>query len=79
MVYLKLHPYKQKSVAQRKNQKLAPRFYGPFLVLKKVGAVACELQLPASANVHPVFHVSLLKKAVGDQSIVSTQLPDLDG
>jgi hypothetical protein len=39
-VYLKLQPYVQKSVAAQGNRKLAFRFYGPFVVLEKVGSVA---------------------------------------
>ena len=42
-VYLRLQPYKQQSLAQRKNMKLSPWFYGPFQVLEKVGAVAYRL------------------------------------
>jgi hypothetical protein len=38
-----------------------PRWLGPFLVVDKIGAVASRLELPASMDVHPVFHVSLLK------------------
>lgn len=39
-VFLKLQPYKLQNLAQRKNQKLSPRFYGPFKVLERVVQVA---------------------------------------
>ena len=43
-------------------QKLMPLFVGPFKVLKRVGEVAYKLELPQTAQqVHPVFHVSLLR------------------
>ena len=39
--------------------------------MKRVGKVAFELKLPAElAAVHPVFHISLLKKCVGDQASI---------
>jgi hypothetical protein len=41
------------------NGKLSPRFIGPFLILKRVGEVAYQLELPDHlADVHDVFHVS---------------------
>lgn len=43
MVYLKLQPHIQSSVASRSNQKLAFKYFGPFKVLQRVGAVAYKL------------------------------------
>ncbi|XP_049353901.1 uncharacterized protein LOC125818451 [Solanum verrucosum] len=43
--------------------KLSPRYIGPFEILDYVGTVAYRLDLPPSlSGVHPVLHVSILKK-----------------
>ena len=70
MVLVKLQPCKQHSAALRKNHKLGMRFFGPFKILARVGAVAYMLELPAEARIHNVFHVSqlmLFKGTPGEQ------------
>jgi hypothetical protein len=61
-VYLRLQPYRHTSLASRTNLKLSHRFFGPFQILKKIGIVAYKLALPEAAHLHPIFHVSCLKK-----------------
>src|SRR5712672_693497 len=40
--------------------KLSPKRYGPFRVVAKISPVAYKLQIPATWQVHDVFHASLL-------------------
>ncbi|KAK3145233.1 hypothetical protein QOZ80_4AG0325870 [Eleusine coracana subsp. coracana] len=75
MVFLKLQPYVQSSLAPRSNQKLAFKFYGPYKILSQVGTVAYKLQLPIHSSIHPVFHVSQLKKLVGSEHSIHSDLP----
>jgi hypothetical protein len=75
LVFLKLQPYVQTSLAPRSHQKLAFRFFGPFRISAHVGLVAYKLELPTHSSIHPVFHVSQLKKAVGAAHQVIPTLP----
>ena len=78
LVYLRLQPYRQSSLKKKGAEKLKPRFYGPYKIIRKVGEVAYELELPQESKIHNVFHVSSLKKTLGQHIAPSTELPPLD-
>jgi hypothetical protein len=63
-VYLKVSPLRGTTRFHVKG-KLAPRFVGPFKIVKRIGKLAYKLELPPNlAGVHPVFHVSQLRKCL---------------
>ena len=72
---MRLQPYRQISVGGRRPEKLSPLFYGPYRALQRVGTVAYKLELPEEAKLHPVFHVSQLKKKLGEAAQVQHQVP----
>lgn len=76
-MYVKLQPYRQYSVALCNNEKLAPRFFGPFSITQKLSPVAYRLKLLAGSRIHDVFHVSSLGKQLGPNAIATTPLPSL--
>ena len=78
LVFLRLQPYKKSSLNKSGEDKLKPRFYGPYKVIRRVSEVAYELELPEGSQIHNVFHVSCLKKAVGQFINTSEELPPLD-
>ncbi|CAA7046742.1 unnamed protein product [Microthlaspi erraticum] len=68
MVYLKVAAQKGKD-RFGKIGKLAVRYIGPYKIIGKVGFVAYRLELPSEMNLHPVFHVSMLRKHVANPNI----------
>ena len=62
-----------------KKGKLSPRYVGPYIVVSRIGKVAYEVELPSElSSVHSVFHVSMLRKHVGDYVVVDpSKNPDV--
>jgi hypothetical protein len=78
LVYLRLQPYRQASIKRSGAEKLQPRFFGPYRINRKIGAVAYELELPQGSRIHNVFHVSCLKRAIGQHITPIEVLPPMD-
>jgi hypothetical protein len=58
--------------------KLSPRYVGPYPIVSRVGKVAYRLELPPElTGVHPVFHVSQLRKCVAVEKRVPAQALDV--
>jgi hypothetical protein len=51
------------------SSKLSVKYSGPFLISAAVGKNAFKLDLPATVNIHPVFHVSQLKRYLADDTL----------
>jgi hypothetical protein len=56
-------------------QKLAARWYGPFIVLGRVQTNAYRIELPANSKAHPVINVRFLKPYKGRED--NNPLPDI--
>nr|GEW36501.1 Ty3/gypsy retrotransposon protein [Tanacetum cinerariifolium] len=76
LVFVKLQPYRQLTLAKRLSNKLAKRYYGPFKVLERVRKVAYCLALPSTSKIHLVFHVSLLKPFEGTELREVSNFPE---
>lgn len=63
------------SVTSRTCHKLSYRYFGPYEVEAKVGSVAYKFKLPPHSTIHPVFHVSLLKKVKGSVPVSFCPMP----
>jgi hypothetical protein len=78
-VFIRIQPYKQMYLnQQKKDNKIAPKYYVPYKVLQRIGSMAYKLELPPSSRVHPIFHVSFLKKVIDNKIPVQTSLPELN-
>lgn len=65
LVFLRFHPYRYSMFKKNGAEKLKSRFYGPYKILRRLDEVVYELELPSDSRIRNVFHVSCLKKAIG--------------
>ena len=80
-VYVRLQHYRQKTLAYKGKWKLSLRFFGPFQILQKVGAVSYKLALPLESSLHTMFHgffFSFLKMKLGSNKHSIPTLPPVD-
>ncbi|XP_070054421.1 uncharacterized protein [Nicotiana tomentosiformis] len=69
-VFLRISPMKGVMHFGKKS-KLSPRYIGPYKIIRRIGQVGYELELSSKLEfVHLVFHVSMLRKCIGDPSRV---------
>jgi hypothetical protein len=76
-VFIRLQLYKELLFKWKGKNKLTPKFYGPYKINKKISQVAYTLELSNQIYMHNVFHVSCLKKVLGQLEQVQTKLPIL--
>ena len=62
MVLLSSRHITLRQLSNQPSKKLQNKFLGPFKIIAKISAVAYKLELPSTMKIHPVFHVSLLKR-----------------
>jgi hypothetical protein len=63
--WLRLNHRAAVSVHEAGPSKLAPKFFGPYPVVERIGPVVYRLKLPPRARIHDVFHVEFLRKFQG--------------
>ena len=67
-IFIKVSPWR-KILRFGQKGKLSPRFIRPYEILKRVGHMAYQLALPPElAQLHDVFHVSMLRRYRSDES-----------
>jgi hypothetical protein len=68
-VFMRLKPHNHISLKkQNKENKLEPKYYGPYKVLQRIGSMTYKLELYPYSHVHPIFHDSCLKKVNHDKT-----------
>jgi hypothetical protein len=78
-VFLRLQPYKQMSPKkQNKENKLTPKYYGPYKVLQRIGSRNYKLEFTPFSCVHPTFHVYFLNKVIKNKIPVQTILLEIN-
>ncbi|KAK1609631.1 hypothetical protein QYE76_033304 [Lolium multiflorum] len=72
-IFLQGHRNEQLQCSAISAQELS--YFGPYPISKCINPVAYEVQLPPEAKIHPVFHVSQLRKVLKQGMHASSTLP----
>ena len=75
MVLLSAENINLASQTARPSKKLQTRYIGPYRVSQIISTVAYRLELPPDLRIHPVFHISCLKKYTDPTSIPHRPTP----
>lgn len=76
-VWLRLNQRAAATLRDAAPSKLAPKYFGPYEVLARIGSVSYRLRLPPKARLHDVFHVVFLKKFEGPPPVSIAPLHQL--
>ena len=57
---------------------MAPKFYGPYQIIRKISSVTYELKLQDKSQIHHLFHILNLKKVLGQHQTAQMTLPTFD-
>lgn len=77
-MFLKVKRFMQQPFTSTLISKLNPKYFGPYVIEAEVGKAAYKLKLPEGIQMHPVFHVSLLKISIEPRAPTSLQLPEIE-
>lgn len=58
--------------------KLRVKYFGPYQVLEKCEQLAYKFDLPSGVYIHPIFHVSWLKRKANDPTKIVNYLPQVN-
>ena len=62
LVLLSTSNLKITNLPKDSSSSLKPRFVGPYVIEKVLSSVAYKLELPETMRIHPIFHVSQLRR-----------------
>lgn len=57
-------PYRQTSLRKKWNEKLLPKYLGPYKILEKIGPVAYKLELLNTAAITPRLQCIIVEKGI---------------
>jgi hypothetical protein len=68
---------------KRPTKKLAPKLYGPFKIIEKIGSRSYRLELQSRWRIHNVFHASLLEpyrlNNIAGRAIIRPEPEEIEG